>query len=81
MRSTATDWQQALSAVHGTIIHGEERITTHELLTRHLVFRLLMSYSTTSTGDAATGMAAPETPQGPRDTQRLLPKAWYAADD
>ena len=36
MRSAATDWQQALSGVHGTIIHGEERITTHELLTKYV---------------------------------------------
>src|SRR6516225_5197637 len=36
MKDTPADWQQALSAVHGIIIHGEERITTHELLTKHL---------------------------------------------
>ena len=31
-----TDWYQALSRVRGATIHGEERITTHELLTHHL---------------------------------------------
>ena len=30
-----TDWYQALSRVRGATIHGEERITTHELLTHH----------------------------------------------
>src|SRR5262249_35704393 len=36
MKDTPAVWQQALSAVHGIVIHGEERITTHELLTEHL---------------------------------------------
>ena len=36
MKDTPADWQQVLSAVHGIIVHGEERITTHELLTEHL---------------------------------------------
>jgi hypothetical protein len=36
MKGAPTDWQQVLSAVRGIIIHGEERITTHELLTEHL---------------------------------------------
>src|SRR5262249_3301489 len=36
MKGAPADWQQALSAVRGIIIHGEERITTHELLTKHL---------------------------------------------
>jgi hypothetical protein len=36
MKGAPTDWQEVLSAVHGIIIHGEERITTHELLTEHL---------------------------------------------
>ena len=36
MKDTPADWQQALSAVRGIIIHGEERITTEELLTKHL---------------------------------------------
>jgi len=31
-----TDWHQTLSRVTGAIINGEERITTHELLTHHL---------------------------------------------
>jgi hypothetical protein len=31
-----TDWYQTLSRVRGTVIHGEERITAHELLTHHL---------------------------------------------
>src|SRR5215472_11758571 len=36
MKDTPAVWQQALSAVHGIVIHGEERITTHELLAKHL---------------------------------------------
>ena len=36
MRGAPTDWQQVLSPVRGVIVHGEERITTHELLTKHL---------------------------------------------
>src|SRR6516162_6927492 len=36
MKDIPADWQQALSAVHGIVIHCEERITTHELLTKHL---------------------------------------------
>ena len=32
----ATDWHQTLSRVSGTVVNGEERITTHELLTHHL---------------------------------------------
>jgi hypothetical protein len=36
MKGAPAEWQQALSAVHGIIIHGEKRITTHELLTKHL---------------------------------------------
>jgi len=31
-----TDWHQTLSRVTGALINGEERITTHELLTHHL---------------------------------------------
>jgi hypothetical protein len=31
-----TDWYQTLNRVRGAVIHGEERITTHELLTHHL---------------------------------------------
>ena len=30
------DWRQTLSRVTGAVINGEERITTHELLTHHL---------------------------------------------
>jgi hypothetical protein len=30
------DWHQTLSRVTGAVINGEERITTHELLTHHL---------------------------------------------
>src|SRR6516162_2143342 len=36
MKGAPADWQQALSAVRGIIIHGEERITTQELLAEHL---------------------------------------------
>ena len=31
-----TDWYQVLSRAHGAVMHGEERITTHELLAHHL---------------------------------------------
>jgi hypothetical protein len=31
-----TDWHQTLNQVTGAVINGEERITTHELLTHHL---------------------------------------------
>jgi hypothetical protein len=31
-----TDWHQTLSRVTGALTNGEERITTHELLTHHL---------------------------------------------
>jgi hypothetical protein len=31
-----TDWHQTLSRVSGAVINGEERITTHELLTHNL---------------------------------------------
>src|SRR6516165_6843262 len=31
-----TDWHQILNRVSGALINGEERITTHELLTHHL---------------------------------------------
>ena len=31
-----TDWYQTLNRVSGAVVHGEERITTHELLTHHL---------------------------------------------
>jgi hypothetical protein len=30
------DWYQTLNRVSGAVVHGEERITTHELLTHHL---------------------------------------------
>jgi hypothetical protein len=36
MKGGPVEWQQALSAVHGIIIHGEERVTTQDLLTKHL---------------------------------------------
>jgi hypothetical protein len=36
MIGVAADWPQVLSAVHGIVVNGEERITTHELLTEHL---------------------------------------------
>jgi hypothetical protein len=32
----AIDWHQTLSRVTGAVTNGEERITTHELLTHHL---------------------------------------------
>jgi hypothetical protein len=36
MTSNATDWHQALARVTGVLVHGEQRVTTHELLTEHL---------------------------------------------
>ena len=82
MKGAPADWQQALSAVRGIIIHGEERITTQELLTKHL-------------GVAVTDKAArrlrrmmrrlgwrpAKTSIRERDKERLLPKPWYAGGD
>jgi hypothetical protein len=34
--SDPTDWHQALAHVTGMLVRGEERITSHELLTKHL---------------------------------------------
>src|SRR6516162_6928429 len=36
MKGNPADWQQALSAVHGIIIRGEEGITTQELPAENL---------------------------------------------
>jgi hypothetical protein len=36
MTSDATDWYQALARVTGELVRGEQRVTTHELLTEHL---------------------------------------------
>jgi transposase len=36
MTSDATDWHQALAGVSGQLVRGEQRVTTHELLTVHL---------------------------------------------
>jgi hypothetical protein len=36
MTSDPTDWHQALARVSGQLVRGEERVTTHELLTVHL---------------------------------------------
>ena len=36
MISDPTDWQQALAHVSGQLVRGEQRVTTHELLTVHL---------------------------------------------
>ena len=36
MTGDHTDWHQVLAAVTGPIVHGEQRITTRELLTTHL---------------------------------------------
>ena len=38
MTSDPTDWHQALARVNGQLVHGEQRVTTHELLT-HLGVR------------------------------------------
>ena len=36
MASDPTDWHQALARVSGQLVHGEQRLTTRELLTVHL---------------------------------------------
>jgi hypothetical protein len=36
MTSGPTDWHQALARVSGQLVRGEQRVTTHELLTVHL---------------------------------------------
>jgi hypothetical protein len=36
MISDPTDWHQALARVSGQLVRGEQRVTTHELLTVHL---------------------------------------------
>jgi hypothetical protein len=36
MTSDPTDWHQALARVRGQLVRGEQRVTTHELLTVHL---------------------------------------------
>ena len=36
MISEPTDWHQALARVSGQLVRGEQRVTTHELLTVHL---------------------------------------------
>jgi hypothetical protein len=36
MASDPTDWHQALARVSGQLVRGQERVTTHELLTAHL---------------------------------------------
>jgi len=33
MISEPTDWHQGLARVNGQLVHGEQRVTTHELLT------------------------------------------------
>ena len=36
MTTDATDWHQALARVTGALVRGEQRVTTHQLLTEHL---------------------------------------------
>jgi hypothetical protein len=36
MTSDPTNWHQSLACVTGALVRGEQRITTHELLTAHL---------------------------------------------
>ena len=36
MTSDSTDWNQVLARVSGQLVHGEQRVATHELLTVHL---------------------------------------------
>jgi hypothetical protein len=36
MTNDPTDWHQALACVSGQLVRGEQRVTTHELLTVHL---------------------------------------------
>jgi len=36
MTNYPTDWHQTLAGISGELVRGEERITTHDLLTQHL---------------------------------------------
>src|SRR6516165_9605548 len=36
MTSDLTDWHQALARVSGQVVRGQQRVTTHELLTVHI---------------------------------------------
>ena len=36
MTNHATDWHKALAPITGVLVRGEQRVTTHELLTVHL---------------------------------------------
>ena len=36
MTNDPTDWHQTLARVSGQLVHGEQRVTTRELLTVHL---------------------------------------------
>ena len=36
MTSDPTDWHQVLALVSGQLVRGQQRVTTHELLTVHL---------------------------------------------
>ena len=36
MTNHATDWHKTLAQVTGLLVRGEQRVTTHELLTVHL---------------------------------------------
>jgi hypothetical protein len=36
MTSDLTDWHQVLARVNGQLVRGQQRVTTHELLTVHL---------------------------------------------
>src|SRR6516162_1801370 len=81
MKGAPADWQQALSAVRGIIIHGEERITTQELLAEHL--------GVPATDRAARRLRRVMRRLGWRSrklrfgsvTRNGYCKAWYVADD
>ena len=81
MKGNPADWQQALSAVHGIIIRGEERITTQELLAEHLGVPATDRAARRLRRVMRRLLAPAETSIRKRDEERLLPKAWYVADD
>jgi hypothetical protein len=75
MTGDRTDWHQVLAPVAGTIVHGEERISTRELLTKHLGepgdFGVLCGGS----------MAPVQASIWGRDAEWLLPKGWCGTAD
>jgi len=82
-----TDWHQTLSRVTGAVINGEERITTHELLTHRAARKLkrimrrlgwrarkIRLGRETRNGYCRKAVAAvPSLPSGPRADEAPLP--------